>query len=308
MQQPPENVTIESTLKSLDTEEIIDIYFYRPIGFRWALLCRSLGITPNMVTIASIFIGSAAGLFFYPKNLQINIIGMLLLMLANSFDSADGQLARLTNTRSRLGRILDGLAGIFWFGVIHIALPMRLQNDGWPVWIWILSIASLLAHSLQAQQADYYRNIHLFFIKGESGSEQDNSAELNASLARLSWKKDFGKKLWMTFYRNYTRQQELFSPNLQKFMAQVRHRYKSGIPAWLVAEFRVMHKPLMKYTNILTFNTRTLFLFFCLFINKVWLYFLFDLIVLNAILVYMIVQQEKISRHFYNKLIANPAD
>lgn len=35
-------VTFESTLKSSDTEEIIDIYFYRPIGFRIALFCRYL--------------------------------------------------------------------------------------------------------------------------------------------------------------------------------------------------------------------------------------------------------------------------
>ncbi|MGL5562718.1 MAG: CDP-alcohol phosphatidyltransferase family protein, partial [Tannerellaceae bacterium] len=29
--------SLESTLKSMDTEEFIDIHFYRPIGYRWAL-------------------------------------------------------------------------------------------------------------------------------------------------------------------------------------------------------------------------------------------------------------------------------
>jgi phosphatidylglycerophosphate synthase len=107
MQQESKQITLESTLKSSDTEELLDIYFYRPIGYQWALLFRRLHVTPNMVTITSIFIGMAAGILFYPASLKYNIMGMLLLMLANSFDSADGQLARMTNTKSRLGRILD---------------------------------------------------------------------------------------------------------------------------------------------------------------------------------------------------------
>ena len=53
--------SLESTLKSLDTEEFIDIHFYRPIGYQWALFFNKLGVSPNSITIASIFIGIAAG-------------------------------------------------------------------------------------------------------------------------------------------------------------------------------------------------------------------------------------------------------
>ena len=63
--------SLESTLKSMDTEEFIDIHFYRPIGYRWALLFRRLGISPNSVTIASIFIGIASGICFYPEYMYI---------------------------------------------------------------------------------------------------------------------------------------------------------------------------------------------------------------------------------------------
>jgi hypothetical protein len=306
MQQDKQKVSFESTLKSSDTEELIDIYFYRPIGYNLALFFRAIGVTPNPVTIASIFIGMAGGYLFYYNNLSINIIGMLLLMLANSFDSADGQLARMTNNKSRLGRVLDGLAGSFWFVVIHIVLCLRLQNEGWSAAIWILGISSGLSHMVQAQQADYYRNIHLFFIKGKNGSEFDRSDELDKEYKKLSWGKNFGTKLFAGFYRNYTRQQELLSPNLQKLMALIKERYADNLPDWLVNEFREMNRPLMKYTNIIQFNTRTLFLFFCLFINKPWLYFLFDLMVLTGIMLYMIWRQEKISKHFYNRLSQNP--
>lgn len=304
MEPPKQKVTLESTLKSADTEELLDIYFYRPIGFQWALLFRRLGITPNPVTVASIFIGMAGGWFFRYESLRLNIVGMLLLMLANSFDSADGQLARMTNNKSRLGRLLDGLAGSFWFTVIHVALCIRLQEQGWSGWIWVLGCLSGFSHKTQAQQADYYRNIHLFFIKGVDGSEQDNSADLKKGLQELSWRRQFWKKLAAAFYYDYTRQQEQLSPALQKFMGVVRSKYGTQLPAWLVTEFREKHKPLMKYTNIVQFNTRVLFLFFCLFINQTWLYFLFDIVVLNAVMLYMIWQQEKISRYFYQKLTA----
>ena len=97
-----------STLKSLDTEECIDIWFYRPIGYRWALLFRRLGVSPNAITIMAIFIGIAAGVCFYYTSLTVNVVGMLLLVWANSYDSADGQLARMTGQKSPLGRVLDG--------------------------------------------------------------------------------------------------------------------------------------------------------------------------------------------------------
>lgn len=295
-------MTLESTLKSADTEETLDIYFYRPIGFQWALLFRRLGITPNPVTIASIFIGMAGGYLFYFNNLNTNIAGMLLLVLANSLDSADGQLARMTNNKSRLGRVLDGLAGSFWFVVIHVAFCLRMQNEGLGWWVWVLGVVSGLSHKTQAQQADYYRNVHLYFIKGEEGSEQDNSADLKKELVKLSWRKEFWKKFFAAFYYDYTRQQEQLSPSLQKFLHVVRSSFGGSLPVWLVNEFREMHKPLMKYTNILMFNTRVIFLFFCLFINKLWLYFVFDIVVLNTVLIYMVRQQGKISRYFYRKL------
>lgn len=306
MQEDNNKVSFESTLKSADTEELIDIYFYRPIGYSFALFFRSVGITPNPVTIASIVIGMVAGYLFYFEDLRINIVGIILLMLANSLDSADGQLARMTNNKSRLGRVLDGLAGSFWFVVIHVALCIRLQNQGWSAWIWVLGVLSGLSHMIQAQQADYYRNIHLYFIKGKGDSEFDTSKDLNEQYSKISWSKNFGQKLFLGFYRNYTKQQEVLSPNLQKLMNLIKERYNYVLPEWLATEFRMMNKPLMKFTNIIQFNTRAIFLFICLFINKLWLYFLFDMFVLNGIMLYMIWRQEKVSAHFYKKLVENP--
>ena len=54
----------EASLKSIETENKIDRIFYRPLGFRIAQMLRNTGITPNMVTILSIFVGVGAGYMF----------------------------------------------------------------------------------------------------------------------------------------------------------------------------------------------------------------------------------------------------
>ena len=59
----------------------------------------------------------------------------------------------------------------------------------------------------------------------------------------------------------------------------------------------------MPLTNILQFNTRVIFLFFCLALDCVWLYFVFDLVVMNSVLVVLIVRQERFASKFNNIIL-----
>lgn len=292
------------SLKSMDTEEHIDLLFYRPIGFMWAQLAARIGVTPNAITIASIFLGVGAGVLFYYPELWINVIGMLLLVWANSFDSADGQLARLTKQYSRLGRILDGLSGDFWFAAIYIAIVLR-ENQSSTLfashqWImWAIAVAAGLCHARQASMADYYRQFHLYFLKGEDGSELENAADLRRQLdeSGMTWRKNFWRRLTMHTYLNYTRQQEASSPAMQQLRRELRRKYPDGrIPEQFRTEFRRRSLPLMKYTNILTFNWRTIGLFITLFIGRPWLYFIYELTILNALLAYMMWRHERMCK------------
>ena len=285
--KPQEQNEFTASLKSRDTEEKIDIWFYRPIGLRIAKACAKLKITPNTVTITSIYIGVVAGILFYWDNIWINVIGMLLLVFANSLDSADGQLARLTDNKSRFGRILDGIAGDFWFGAIAIALSLRMMHAGWTPWVWVLAVISGLSHVIQSAMADYYRNLYLYFLKGDAGSEFDNSKEVAKQINDYTGIKRFAMKT----YHNYTKIQETASPWLQKFLQKLRNEPGFMSPS-LREDFLVANKPLMKYTNIIQFNTRVIFLFIWLFLGEPWLYFLFDILILNPIMLYLINSQE----------------
>ena len=296
------------SLKSLDTEEGIDLVFYRPIGYAWACLAKRLGVTPNAITIASIFIGIGAGVAFYFPQMWINVIGMLLLIWANSFDSADGQLARMTKQYSRLGRILDGVSGDFWFAAIYIAICLRenITSDFFSAhhWvIWVIAVVAGICHAKQAAMADYYRQFHLYFLKGEEGSELDSASKLRQKLAALSWSRNFWQKLTLSTYTNYTVQQEATAPTMQRLRAAIAKRFPDGhLPQDFRDDFRKASLPLMKYTNILSFTWRCIALFISLFLKMPWLYFAFELIVLNSLLVYMVVRHEKICRRFVRLL------
>ncbi|MBQ9077430.1 MAG: CDP-alcohol phosphatidyltransferase family protein [Muribaculaceae bacterium] len=294
------------SLKSMDTEEHIDLAFYRPIGFAWAYLFRKLHVTPNAVTVASIFIGVASGIMFYFTEMWMNIVGMLLLVWANSYDSADGQLARMTGQYSRLGRILDGMSGDFWFASIYVAICLRTVHtssvfDGYAWGVWVLAVAAGLFHAKQAATADYYRQFYLYFLKGTGGSELDSTAELRTRLEATPWKGNVIGKLMMTIYYRYTAGQEASSPAMQELRRQLQRCYPDGnIPQDFRKEFCRLSFPLLKWENFMTFNWRTIFLFASLFAMMPWLYFVAELTVFNAVMVYTVRRHESLCRKMLN--------
>ncbi|MDO5572107.1 MAG: CDP-alcohol phosphatidyltransferase family protein [Bacteroidales bacterium] len=290
----------EQSLKSLDTEEFIDLKFYRPLGYRWALFFNKVGATPNFVSVLSIFLGVAAGVLFYFSNIWLNILGMLLLVWANTYDSADGQLARLTKNFSKIGRILDGACGDIWFITIYIAVCLRLYPT-WGMYIWLLAAFAGFWHSKQASLADYYRNFHLFFVKGKNGSELDDSESVEKEYKSCKFSNDPLFKIFMWFYKGYTKKQESVTPQMQLFRKCIKTKYNEQVPSALAEEFRLQSKPLMKYTNMLSFNTRVIALFISLLIDMPWLYFVFEIVVLNIMLFYMVIKHERICRYFYTK-------
>lgn len=303
------NAEYLASLKSMDTEEWFDLHFYRPIGYFWARLARKSGITPNAITIASIFLGVGAGVCFYFNNIWWNLLGVLLLIWADSFDSADGQLARMTGQYSRIGRILDGVSGDIWFAAIYISICLRenVTSDFFMAhhWvIWVMAAVTGICHGTQAAMADYYRQFHLYFVKGPEGSELDSAEALRRNFREMKWSREPWNKLVLFFYINYTAGQESHTPWMQRLRRDLHRKYGNQVPPEKFRrEFRNASLPLMKYTNILSFNVRTWALFAAILIFRMpWLYFAFELTVMNILLVYMVASHEKICKRFVKKL------
>ena len=294
-------------MKSEDTEEWLDVYFTRPIGLAFALLWNKFDIHPNVITIFSIFLGIGAGWMFHYTDLWSNVCGMLLLMFANFCDSTDGQMARLTGKKTLIGRMLDGFSGDLWFLSIYIAFVVRLWDQPipgttihWGAWILLLgALAGFLSHSPQASLADYYRQIHLFFLLGKEGSELDNYRQQRAHYESLP-KTDRLARVFFYNYANYCKGQEKRTPLFQQFFAKwnalaqpdetVRQQFLAG------------SRPLMKYCNMLSFNLRAICLYATALNDCPWLYFVFEITVFNLTYVYMHRSHEQLSKRLADQL------
>ncbi len=302
---------LTATFKSQDTEEWLDIHFTRPLGLLWAKFFNHFNVHPNVVTILSIILGAAAGVMFYFPDFLHNLVGVFLLVWANLYDSADGQLARMTGKKTRWGRILDGFAGDVWFFTIYAAICLRLQgtcipltNVEWGIYIWLLAaVSGLIFHGKQCALADYYRNIHLFFIKGKSGSELDHSKKLTAELNTLSFKRDGMWMVFLFFYRNYTRSQEKMTPKFQVLRGKLKENFAGQpLPDKLIGDFRKGSLPLIKYANILTFNTRAIVLYISVLIGHPWVYFVFELTIMNILFFYMRSKHETLCKRIATEI------
>jgi hypothetical protein len=286
---------IASTYKARDVEETIDIYFYRPIGYVIARGCQALGITPNVVTVVSIFIGMYGGHLLYFRDVGTNLLGILLWVIADTLDSVDG--------------ILDGLGGNLMFVSIYLHLFARMvvTYDGvaWP-WFLALTLAGGASHSLQSSLADYYRNAYLKFVVDPTKSELEGADEVRREYEATRFAEHPLKKFLMRVYLNYTVQQESLSRNFQRLRKLAATRYGQEIPAWFSDEYRVRNKPLMKYYAVLTMNTRMIVMSIAVLLDVVPLYFATEIVVINLIMVGTTMRQERLSAELTAMVEARP--
>ena len=294
---------VRATLKSQDTEGPFELYVTRTPGYLWACLFKWLGVHPVAVTLMSIVIGAASGWFFYGEDLGMNLIGMGLLVWANWYDCADGQLARMTGKRTLIGRILDGFCGDVWFFFIYLFLCLRMQGENipftnvqWGIGIWLLGAwAGLRCHGRQCAIGDYYRNIHLYFLLGAGRAELDSEAKIKEEMNSMKWmSKDWFHKLYLYFYARYTGSQEAQVKSFHTMMKGLEAKYGTEIPLDVREDFCRESRPLMPLTNIITFDTRVIVLFLCIGFGIPWLYFIFESTVLEAIRFHMIERHERL--------------
>lgn len=299
---------LHESFKSDDTEEWLDKYFTRPIGLFFARIWYKFGVTPNTITILSIFLGVAAGVMFAFPDLTHNIIGVILLAFANFCDSTDGQLARLTNQKSMKGRCLDGFAGDVWFVAIYLAIIIRLFNVPmpgtelrWGIWIFVLcAVSGILCHSPQSSLADYYRQIHLLLLKGKEGSELDSyESEHTKAMAVKGKKGAFWDYQFHSNYQHYCKSQERRTPAFQRLRAMATEKFGTleKLPEPLKKEFITGSRPLMKYTNILTFNSRAITIYITCLLGIPWLYPILEITVGECLYIYMHREHEKLCKH-----------
>jgi phosphatidylglycerophosphate synthase len=297
----------ETTYKTREVEGVLDLYFYRRIGYWLAQAFARLKITPAGVSLIGALCGVMAGHLYFYRNLAINVAGMALHVCANALDNADGQLARLTGTGSRKGRIIDSLADHLVFVSIYVHLALRYLVEGASPLICLLAIAAGISHALQGAAADYFRTSYLYFLKrGKSFMDLDSSAALRSDYQGLSWRDQPWHKLLLALYWNFTRQQEMLSPHLKRLRETSSALFSQEIPEWFRARYQRFARPMFKLWGLLMTNTRMLILFILLFIGQPVWYFWIEVTVFNVLLVYLLYRQENMSQSLLELVTATP--
>src|SRR5713101_5323173 len=272
---------VEGTYKAREVEGVLDLYFYRPIGFRLAQFFERLKMTPAGVTLFAGLFGVVAGHLYYYRDLRTNILGMAFQVCANALDNADGQLARLTHRESREGRIIDSLADHLGFLSIYVHLTLRYLVEGSSPAICLLALAAGISHALQGAAADYYRSTYLYFVANGGRIRIDSSSEVGLDYRRWNWRQGAWDKLLLALYLNFTRQQEMLAPHLKKLRDTASELFHGEIPGWLRARYRNLAGPMLKWWGLLMTNTRMLVLFAHLLIAQPIYFFCFEIIPLN---------------------------
>ena len=94
---------------------------YLPLGVAVA----RMGIHPNLLTLLSLFLGTASAYFFYHHKV-LTAVG--LLILSGLFDLLDGVVARETDRASKFGAVFDWIADKWVDGFVLGAVGMAYAS------------------------------------------------------------------------------------------------------------------------------------------------------------------------------------
>jgi hypothetical protein len=264
-------------------EEWIDRKFFRPIGIRIATRLEPGGVTPDQVTGWSLALGLVAGHLFYYRDWRLNAAGLFLFLLSDVFDSADGQLARLRGTSTRLGRILDGLSDNLRFVNLYLHLIARVvvAGSGWGG--VLLAIVAGVSHSVQASAADFIRQLYLGFAGGKG--EVDLPEDLDPPGRGF-------RRLAQLFYAAYVRRQaRLFPASIDLWRAA-----RTNLPAGLQTSWTRAQRKTVVWCAVIGQNVRFGLLAVTAMIGWPAGFFLLTAVPLNLALVALVARQERFAR------------
>ena len=325
------NEKIYQSMKSVETEDWLDLHVIRPLCYYCAKGFAYFDIHPNTVTILSMFIGAGSCVFFAHGSyyyegaigLALNLLAILLLMVADILDCTDGQLARMTGKKSKVGRILDGLAGFVWFTPIYLGMAWRFYQHhslefGWlgisdtpqnaliaTTVVFVLGLMSgFLGIAAQQRLADYYIQVHLFFLKGEKGSELDSSVRQQEIYDQMDEKTPKYEKIFQKSYIDYTKKQEDVTPQFQRLMKSIREKYGSSdqLPQNIRDEIHRESLALMPWNGLLTFNFRSFWLFVFILIDLPAEFFIFEIFAMGLLTEYVRRRHEGFCSRIADKL------
>lgn len=176
----------KSSLKITAGEELFDLLLFRPLAFILVKGISSTRITPNQLTFAGILCFIAAGVFISTGSIEAIGAAGLFIVIGNVLDCADGQLARVKQSGSEFGRILDGMGDYISAILLFIGIGLWGITQSYdPLIWWELVIVTGVAYGWQASLVDYYRNEFVSHFEGKENFITDEIEKSKDKLLKL---------------------------------------------------------------------------------------------------------------------------
>ncbi len=158
---PPAQPSYRDSLKSDQSDELINTYLLRPIAGVVVRFLYGTRVSPNQVTLLSTIAGIVAAALYLPGLPGFTAAAGLWVTIKDILDSADGQLARARQEYSRMGRFLDSigdfLVNLLVFGAITAVL---VRDTGSAIWL-SLGVLGFLGISLRVSFHVFYQTSFL---------------------------------------------------------------------------------------------------------------------------------------------------
>lgn len=288
------------SIKSFDTEEKLDLYFYRPFGFLIAKAALQTPATPTFLTLVGLVLGMGSGYFFLHNDTTTNlVIASCMLVVAQVFDSADGQLARMGGKSTKFGLVLDGICDNFVFGSVYICSAITV-SDRWGWWLVPLSLFAGACHSFQSSMLDFYNREYLFFGVGKKGDYWNQTLEE----ARKVRDESSGQEQLMGKLRfSWIWQQNRITTRSTKDRLQWKEWSQGPRAQEFQNAYCDHNRTILRFWRLMGPNAHTILILFFVFLRRFDLYLILaDICFLSAALMALRAAQAKADQGFSQKL------
>jgi len=263
-------------------EERSNRFFIHPLSGIVARAAIRIGVSANQVSLLGLASGLLAAFFYYQQSDRAFVIAGLVAMIGwHVFDGADGRIARATGTSSPFGRILDGICDYLVFITVYVSIALFLTKTGSPPAIWFLVVAALASHGVQAAAYEERRQRYQRRLNGvDRLTANANLLSVNGSQAVLAIGYDSVQKLVSG------------SPGpLDRALEQLRAKKTSAS----IIQSAVNRTALVvRRWSILNANNRTFMIALPAFFGQPALYFVYEVVVLNAVLLMLLIYEKQV--------------
>ena len=248
-----------------EIEAASNLYLVHPASRAIVDILARTPVTPNQVSVASVFTSAAAAMSYVALPWPWNAFaGVTFQFVWHVLDGADGDLARRTGRASPVGELVDGVCDHVSQGLIYIAFAIMVQRSLGPL-AWGVAVAAAASHFLQANAYETGRKAYRRFVYGAPWMRQTGAGER-------------GPGAWLA--RFYLGVSSWFSPG----EAGVERAMDAAASRTGRAIYRETFAPIVKASGILGSNMRTIACFLAVLAMRPLWFFLFELIALNAAL------------------------